>query len=174
MRRLSIFLLSLAFLAISVSHTLSQEQKTGELNISSPVFDRDIPRKYTCDGKNINPPLEIKNVPSETKSLALIVDDLDAPRKTFIHWILWNIDPQVKEIKENSVPKGVVQGISDFKKRSYGGPCPPSGTHRYVFKLFALDLHLDLKPISTVIDFQNAMKGHVITKTELIGLYGRK
>ncbi len=173
MRKLSIFLLSLAFLIFSVSYALCQEEKTGELKITSPVFDRDIPRKYTCDGKNVNPPLEIKNVPPNAKSLTLIVDDLDAPGKTFIHWVLWNIDPEVKEIKEDSVPKGAVQGKNDFKKNSYGGPCPPSRTHRYVFKLFALDVRLDLKSNSTAIDLQNAMKGHVIAKTELIGLYGR-
>ncbi len=174
MKGLSIFLLSLAFLGFSVSHTLSQEQKIGELKITSPVFDRNIPRKYTCDGKNVNPPLEIENVPSETKSLALIVDDLDAPRKTFVHWILWNIDPDVRELKENSVPKGAVQGTNDFKKRSYGGPCPPSRTHRYVFQLFALNVRLDLGANSTAVELQNAMKGHVIAKTQLTGLYGRK
>ncbi len=174
MRRLSIFLLSLSFLVFSVSYTLSQEQKAGELKITSPVFDRDIPRKYTCDGKNINPPLEIKNVPPGSKSLALIVDDLDAPRKTFVHWVLWNIDPEVKEIKENSVPKGAVQGKNDFKKNSYGGPCPPSRTHRYVFKVFALDVRLDLGSNSTAIDLQNVMKGHLIAEAQLVGLYRRK
>ncbi len=174
MKRLSIFLLSLVFLGISVSYTSSQEQKIGELKITSPVFDRDIPRRYACDGKNISPPFEIKNVPPEAKSLALVVDDLDAPRGTFVHWIIWNIDPAIREIKENSVPKGAVQGINDFKKHSYGGPCPPSRTHRYVFKVFALDVRLDLGPNSAAVDLQNAMKGHVISKAQMIGLYGRK
>ncbi len=174
MRRLSIFLLSLGVLVLSASYASSQEKKIGELKITSPVVDRDIPRKYTCDGKNVNPPLEIKNVPPGSKSLALIVDDLDAPRKTFVHWILWNIDPEVKEIKENSVPKGAVQGKNDFKKNSYGGPCPPSRTHRYVFKVFALDVRLDLASSSTVIDLQNAVKGHVIAEAQMIGLYSRK
>lgn len=174
MRVLSICLLSLVLLALSVSHAPSQEQKTGELKISSPVFDRDIPRRYTCDGKNISPPFEIENVPPGAKYLALIVDDLDAPRKTFVHWIMWNIDPAIKEIKENSVPKSAVQGLNDFKKHSYGGPCPPSRAHRYVFKVFALDVRLNLGANSTTVDLQNAMKGHVIDKAQLIGLYKRK
>ncbi len=174
MGRLSIPLLSLLFLVFSATYALSQEQKKGELKITSPVFDRDIPRKYTCDGKNVNPPLEIKNVPPNAKSLALIVDDLDAPRKTFVHWILWNIDPEVKEIKEDSVPKGAVQGKNDFKKNSYGGPCPPSRTHRYIFKVLALGVRLDLGASSTAIDLQNAIKGHVIAEAQLMGLYSRK
>ena len=175
MKRLSIFLLPLVFLAFSASYAPSQEQKIAEgLKITSPVFDRDIPRRYTCDGKNISPPFEIKNVPPEAKSLALIVDDLDAPRGTFVHWIMWNIDRAIKEIKENSVPKGAAQGINDFKKHSYGGPCPPSRTHRYVFKVFALDVRLSLGPNSTAVDLQNAIKGHVIAKAQLIGFYSRK
>ncbi len=174
MKRLSICLLSFLLLALSVSSAPSQEQKIGELKISSPVFDGDIPRRYTCDGKNISPPFEIKNVPPGAKSLALILDDLDAPRKTFVHWILWNIDPAIKEIKENSVPEGAVQGKNDFKKNSYGGPCPPSRTHRYVFKVFALDVRLDLGANSTAVELQNAMKGHVSAKAQLMGRYSRK
>jgi len=174
LKRLSIFFLFLTFLGFSASYTSSEEHKIGELKITSPVFDGDIPRRYTCDGKNISPPFEIKNVPPQAKSLALIVDDLDAPRGTFVHWIIWNIDPAIREIKENSVPKGAVQGINDFKKHTYGGPCPPSRTHRYAFKLFALDVSLNLGPNSTMVDLQNAMKGHMIAKAQLIGLYNRK
>jgi len=114
--------------------------------ITSPVFENNgfIPKKYTCDGVDINPQLLIANVPSETKSLALIVDDPDAPAGTWVHWVVWNISPQTHEIKENSVPNGANQGLNDFRKRSYGGPCPPSGTHRYFFKLYALDTILTL------------------------------
>ncbi len=174
MKQLSACLLFFVLLALSVSYASSQGQKTEELKISSPVFDGDIPRRYTCDGKNISPPFEIENVPPGVKSFALIVDDLDAPGGTFVHWILWNIDPATKEIKENSVPKGAVQGINNFKKHSYGGPCPPSRTHRYVFKLFALDERLNLGANSTAVELQNAMKGHVIAKAQLMGRYSRK
>lgn len=104
----------------------------------------------------------------------MLIDDLDAPRGTYVHWILWNIDPMVKEIKEDSVPEGAVQGTNDFKKRNYGGPCPPSRAHRYLFKVFALDRRLDLGPDSTKMDLQKAMKGHVINEAQLIGRYKKK
>lgn len=161
------------FLWAPISETLSQEQKPGEFKITSPVFENnsDIPPRYACDGKNINPPFEISNVPPQTKSLALIVDDLDAPRGTYVHWILWNIEPMVKEIKENSIPEGAVQGTNDFKQRHYGGPCPPSRAHRYVFKVLALDRRLDLNPDSTKVDLQKTITGRVIAEAQLIGRY---
>ena len=174
MKKLLISLLFVGFLGLSVSYTLSQEQKTEELEIASPVVDKDIPRKYTCDGENVNPPLEINHVPPRAKSLALVLDDLDAPRGTFVHWIMWNIDPGIGGFKENSVPKGAAQGINDFKKHKYGGPCPPSRTHRYVFKVFALDTRLNLDPNSTKVDLQKALQGHVIAEAQMIGRYGRK
>jgi Raf kinase inhibitor-like YbhB/YbcL family protein len=174
MKKFLIPLLLLTFLSFPVSSTFSQEQKTGDLKITSPVVDRDIPRKYTCDGENINPPLEFNHVPSQAKSLALVLDDLDAPRGTFVHWIMWNIDPGIGGLEENSVPKGAVQGMNDFKKHKYGGPCPPSRAHRYVFKVFALDTRLNLGPNSTKIDLQKALQGHVIAEAQIIGRYGRK
>jgi Raf kinase inhibitor-like YbhB/YbcL family protein len=121
------------------------------IKISSTAFTQNgsIPSKYTCDGSDVNPPLMFENVPPEAKSLALIVDDPDAPAGTWVHWVVWNIDPAVKEIKENSLPPGAQQGISDFRKRGYGGPCPPGGTHRYFFKLYALDTTLTLGPNTT-------------------------
>jgi Raf kinase inhibitor-like YbhB/YbcL family protein len=114
--------------------------------ISSPAFKHNdhIPPKYTCDGADVNPPLVIENTPAGTKSLALIVDDPDAPGGMWVHWVVWNIDPAVAAIKENSVPSGAQQGINDFRSRNYGAPCPPSGTHRYFFKLYALDTTLTL------------------------------
>ena len=144
-----------------------------ELTISSPVFKNNgfIPQKYTCDGNDVNPPLNIEGVPKETQSLALIVDDPDAPMGTWDHWVVWNIPPAEK-IMENSVPG--TEGLNDFRRRSYGGPCPPSGTHGYFFKVYALDTRLDLSPSSRKKDVERAMKGHVIAEGELVGLYRRR
>jgi len=148
----------------------------GELRITSPAFKDNefIPVKYTCDGEDINPPLLIGNIPPETKSLALINDDPDAPMGTWVHWVVWNISPTTGEIKENSVPEGSRQGINDFGKHDYGGPCPPSGTHRYFFKLYALDRLLDLTSNAKKGDLEKAMKGHILAQAQIIGLYRRK
>ena len=145
------------------------------LKISSPAFENGakIPKKYTCDGENVNPPLKIENVPSNTKSFALVFDDIDAPRGSYVHWILWNMDPNVMEIKENSAPEGAVQGMNDFKKRNYGGPCPPKRAHKYVFKIYALDSLLNLNPNSTKKDLEKAMEGHIISQFQLMGVYKR-
>jgi hypothetical protein len=147
----------------------------GGLKITSPVFKDSgaIPKQYTCDGKDVNPPLSIEGVPLQTKSLALIVDDPDAPVGTWVHWVVWNIDPMTKEIKENIVPKGAMQGMNDFKRTSYGGPCPPSGTHRYFFKLYALDTVLSISPSTTKIQLEQAMKGHILEQAQIVGLYKR-
>ena len=148
----------------------------GELKISSPAFENNgsIPKTYTCDGTDVSPPLKIENVPPEAKSLALIVDDPDAPMGTWVHWVLWNIPPATKEIKEGSIPQGALQGMNDFRKQNYGGPCPPSGTHRYFFKLYALDTLLNLSPRSAKADLEKAMKGHILSQGEIIGLYKRR
>ena len=145
------------------------------LQIVSPAFRHNelIPKKYTCDGADINPPLLIENIPSGAKSLALIVDDPDAPVGTWVHWVVWNISPGTREIKEDSVPKGAQQGVNDFRKKDYGGPCPPSGTHRYFFKLYALDKVLNLGSNAKKGDLEGAMKGYILEKTELVGLYRR-
>lgn len=168
----------LLFLSVFlISNVMSQEiVKTGGLKISSSAFEnnKNIPRQYTCDGVNVNPPLKIENVPREAKSLALVFDDIDAPRGSYVHWILWNIDPGIKEIKENFVPEGAVQGMNDFKKNNYGGPCPPSRAHRYVFKIYALNTLLNLNPNSTKTSLEEAMKGHVIAQAQIIGVYKRK
>ena len=146
------------------------------LNLSSVAFKHNglIPSKYTCDGADINPPLMMENVPQTAKSLALIVDDPDAPAGTWVHWVLWNISPSTKDIRENTIPQGAEQGMTDFRKRSYGGPCPPSGTHRYFFKLYALDTTLSLGPETTKASLEKAIKGHIVAQSELIGLYKRK
>ncbi len=143
------------------------------LKITSPAFqhNENIPAKYTCQGENINPPLKIEGVPSNSKSLVLIIDDPDAPSGNWNHWIVWNINPLTKEIPENSVPQGATQGINDFRRVEYGGPCPPSGTHRYFFKIFALDTILNLPSSARKTDVLKAMQGHVLDKAELVGLY---
>ena len=118
------------------------------MKILSPVFNHNsaIPSLYTCDGENINPPLMFEDVPTEAQSLVLISDDPDAPAGTWVHWTVWNISPSTKDIKENACPKEAVEGITSFGTTGYGGPCPPSGEHRYFFKLYALDTILDLGP----------------------------
>lgn len=146
------------------------------MKISSTAFAHNgpVPSKYTCDGEDVNPPLAIENVPAKTKSLALIVDDPDAPAGVWVHWVVWNISPLTTEIRENTVPKGASQGMTDFRKRKYNGPCPPSGTHRYFFKLYALDSTVTLDPSANKAAVESAIKGRILAQTELIGLYKRK
>lgn len=146
------------------------------MKVSSPAFKHNgnIPSKHTCDGADVSPALVIEGVPGEAKSLALIMDDPDAPRGTWVHWVVWNIDPKTSEMKENAVPSGARQGMNDFRRREYGGPCPPSGTHRYFFKVYAMDKILELDERTTKAKLESAMKNHIIDQTELIGLYTRK
>jgi Raf kinase inhibitor-like YbhB/YbcL family protein len=141
-----------------------------KLLVKSPAFENNklIPVKYTCDGADVNPHLTIEGVPDETKGLVLIVDDPDAPMGTFDHWIVWNIPPDTREIEENTIPG--IEGISSYRKHAYGGPCPPYGTHRYFFKVYALDVELDLKTNSTKNDVEKAMKGHMLAEGVLVGL----
>ena len=146
------------------------------ISITSSSFQAggDIPAKFTCDGTNVSPALQIGGVPNEAKSLVLIVDDPDAPRGLFTHWIIWNIDPKTTRVAENSAPAAGVQGTNDFGKRNYGGPCPPSGTHRYFFKIFALDTKLELKPNARRAELDAVMRGHVLAQGELMGRYSHK
>jgi Raf kinase inhibitor-like YbhB/YbcL family protein len=145
------------------------------MKITSSAFQEggNIPSKFSCDGANISPPLQIADVPSGAKSLALIVDDPDAPSGLFTHWMVWNIAPQTSTINEGSTPEGL-QGTNDFGKSGYGGPCPPSGTHRYYFKVFALDSELNLAAGVKRSQLDAAMKGHVVAQGELMGRYSRK
>ena len=154
----------------------TEERTMNKLQITSPVFPQNgmIPSKFTCDGANVSPTLSIADIPEKTRSLALIVDDPDAPKGTWVHWVVWNIGPGTTDIPANSVPGGALQGTNDFGKQSYGGPCPPSGTHRYFFKLYALDIPLSLKSGATKAQLEEAMKGHVLEKAEMIGLYRRR
>ena len=146
-----------------------------KMKITSPAFQQggNIPSKFSCDGGNTNPPLQLSDVPSEAKSLVLIVDDSDAPGGSFTHWAVWNISPETTAIAEGSTPKGV-QGTNDFGKSGYGAPCPPSGAHRYYFKIFALDRQLDLSSGARRGQLDAAMKGHVVAEGELMGRYSRK
>src|SRR5262245_39716129 len=132
-----------------------------------------IPSKFTCDGSDTSPPLQITGIPSGAKSLVLIADDPDAPGGLFTHWLVWNIPPQTNSIAEGNSPKGV-QGANDFGKSGYRGPCPPPGTHRYSFKVFALDRELDLSKGAKRSQVDAAMKGHVIEQGEIVGRYARK
>jgi Raf kinase inhibitor-like YbhB/YbcL family protein len=132
-----------------------------------------IPSRYTCDGQNINPPLEVSDTPENAKSLVLIVDDPDAPMGTWIHWTVWNIDPKTSAVAENSCPGGAIEGITSFGREGYGGPCPPGGTHRYFFKIFALDITLDLSSETSIRELEHAMQNHIIDKAEVMGLYSR-
>ena len=146
------------------------------ISIASPAFQSgaEIPAKFTCNGANVNPELKISGVPNQATSLVLIVDDPDAPRGLFTHWIVWNLDLKTTDIAENSAPADGIQGTNDFGKRNYGGPCPPSGTHRYFFKVFALDTKLELKPSARRAELDAAMKGHVLAQGELMGRYSHK
>src|SRR5271169_5131444 len=172
-RRLTVILL---FLSLFFYSSFMEAQNMSTLKISSPAFKHNghIPPKYTCDGIDINPPLTIENTPPGTKSFALIVDDPDAPAGTWVHWVIWNMGSDVQTIEENTVPTGASEGVNDFRKQNYGGPCPPSGTHRYFFKLYALDRSLTLNKNTTKADLERAMKGHIIAQSEVIGLYARK
>ena len=151
-------------------------QKKLPMQITSTAFshNQNIPNKYTCNGSNTNPPLQFLNIPSNAKSLVLIVDDPDAPGKTWVHWVIYNIDPQIKKIAENSVPQNAQQAMTDFGKPGYGGPCPPSGTHHYHFKLYALDTILDGLHNPDKAAIEHAMNGHIIEQSELVGLYSKQ
>ena len=143
------------------------------MEIRSPSFknNENIPPKFTCDGDDINPSIQISNIPKNAKYLVLIVDDPDAPLGVWIHWVVFNI-PVTSTIQENSIPG--TQGINSFRRVDFGGPCPPSGTHRYFFKVYALDQKLNLLEGASLKEVEGAMKGHILEKAELIGLYKKR
>ncbi len=145
------------------------------MRLSSPAFENggSIPSVHTCDGRDTSPPLRIADVPQEAQALALVMDDPDAPGGTFDHWLVWNIPPETTEIPEGQEPQGV-QGRTDFGKMGYGGPCPPSGTHTYRFRLYALDAELDLREGANKRRLQAAMEGHVLSEALLEGNYSRR
>lgn len=146
------------------------------IGLTSPVFKNGeaIPQKYSCDGEDISPPLHWDNVPAGTTSLALILDDPDAPRGTWVHWVLYNIPPDTNDLPENvapvdSLPGGGSQGNNSWKRVGYGGPCPPGGTHRYFFKIYALDTLLNLDAGATKEDVLRAIEGHILAQGQLMG-----
>jgi Raf kinase inhibitor-like YbhB/YbcL family protein len=151
------------------------------MKLTSPAFTEGgmIPAQYTCNGPDISPPLVWEEVPEDTKSLALIVDDPDAPVGTWVHWVLYNLPASTRELKESItktkvLPDGAMQGTNDFRKIGYNGPCPPGGTHRYFFKLYALDEMIDLNPGARKKDLLDAMKGHILAECQLMGKFSRR
>lgn len=150
------------------------------IQLTSSAFEEGkfIPSKYTCDGADISPPLKWSNAPQNTKTFALICDDPDAPVGTWVHWVLYDIPSTVTELPEGvpsdkTLSSGAIHGINDFRKYGYGGPCPPSGTHRYYFKIYALDTELKLAPGAKKSDVEKAMEGHILATGQLMGRYKR-
>lgn len=151
-----------------------------DIKITSSAFSNggEIPPVYTCDGQDISPPLKWDSIPAETQSLAVICDDPDAPMGTFVHWVLYNLPAETRALPQDvpgeaSLPDGTQQGLSDFGRIGYGGPCPPSGTHRYFFKIYALDAKVDPGRQTRKGDLVRAMKGHVLAEGQLMGKYKR-
>lgn len=151
------------------------------ITVTSSAFKEGgmIPAKYTCDGQNISPSLKWEQAPKDVKSFALISDDPDAPIGVWVHWVMWNIPPEVNELAEGipavkELQNGSKQGITDFQQHGYGGPCPPGGTHRYYFKIYALDAMLDLPDNTTKKNLLAEMKYHILAEGSLMGKYQRK
>lgn len=186
MKKLLIILITAVILIVLTSITLyvyNPSSPNDNLNINLPnqmkiksVFENNtkIPEKYTCDGTDTSPPLEISEIPKNTKTLAIIVDDPDAPMGTWLHWTMWNIvvNGSSMNISEGEAPG--IEGKNDFGNIEYGGPCPPSGTHRYFFKVYALSIGLSLEKGASRKQLEKAMQSHIIDKAELIGLYSKK
>jgi len=171
-----VLLLPLALAILVVFAAAGEDTPATTMKISTHAFSerRPIPERFTADGKNVNPPLVISGVPKEAKSLALIVDDPDAPMGVWNHWLVWNIDPDTTVIKEDSVPRGATVGRNDAGTAQYVGPAPPSGTHRYYFRLYALDTKLDLPAGANRTELDDAMHAHILSRAELLGRYGRE
>lgn len=177
-------LLVVVMVIFSFSSFYSQTKTAGlkmEIKLESNSFKNGehIPSKFTIDGENISPQLKWSNGPADTKSYAIINDDPDAPIGDWVHWIIYNIPLRVNELKENIsplklLPDGSMHGMNDFKKFGYGGPAPPSGTHRYYFKIYALDVILKLEPGASKTQLLKAMQGHILGTGQILGLYKRK
>lgn len=152
-----------------------------DMDVKSTAFENGgmIPARYTCDGKNVSPALEWYSIPSGTRSITIIADDPDAPMGTWVHWVYYDIPPETTSLPENVSPRehppsGGTHGVNDFGKTGYGGPCPPGGTHRYYFKIYALDAVLGVTPGATKKQIVKAMEGHILDKTQLMGKYKRR
>lgn len=171
----------LSFFLFSPGFSLQKGDKKMSIELVSSAFSnmKPIPVKYTCDGQDVSPPLKWSGIPQNAKSIVLIVDDPDAPKGTWVHWVLYDIPPGVDSLSENqprtdTLSSGAKQGLTDFKRIGYGGPCPPSGTHRYFFKIYALDTILNLSAGKTKKEIENAIKDHIISQGELVGTYSSK
>ena len=149
----------------------NKEESTMKLTSAAFAEKRLIPEKYTCKGENINPSLMIKDVPAEAQSLALVMHDPDAPAGDWLHWTVWNIDPRTSEIPEGTLPSTAVEGLTHFGASGYGGPCPPNGTHHYVFELYALNKMLDLPAGASRSALLSAIEGNILATAELTGLF---
>ena len=174
MKRIGLLLtigVMLSFSIIAVAQTDKRKEAKMELTSKEFRHNQSIPAKFTCQGDDINPALIIGGIPKEAESLALIVDDPDAPMGTWVHWVVYDI-PVISQIEEDSIPG--TQGINDFGRKDYGGPCPPSGTHRYFFKIYALGKKLNLREGVSKKELEKAMQGHILDKAELIGLYKKQ
>jgi Raf kinase inhibitor-like YbhB/YbcL family protein len=175
-------LLFLPFVSTDLDvHQKKQKEIKMDLKIFSASFKEGelIPDKYGFYNENASPPINWTNPPAAAKSFALIVDDPDAPIGDWVHWIVFNIPKDVNELKENAslkklLPHGSVEGLNDFGKNNYGGPCPPSGTHRYLFKFYVLDILLSLKESTTKKQLLEAMKGHILAQATLMGKFRTK
>jgi hypothetical protein len=165
---LIVVFISINFIQANAQNYKLEEEANMQLMSTEFANNEFIPKKFTCEGEDINPALIIKNIPADTKGLALIVDDPDAPMGIWVHWVVYNI-PIISRIDEGSTPGE--QGINDFGRQDYGGPCPPSGTHRYFFKIYCLDAELNLKAGLSKRELEKAMQGHILQKAELVGLY---
>lgn len=162
------------------ANSVTMGGKNMQIEVKSSVFEEGgmIPKQYTCDGADVSPPLTWTSIPEGTKSIALICDDPDAPMGTWVHWVLFNLPAGVNELPENvpsekTLETGGVQGTNDFGNIGYGGPCPPGGTHRYYFKLYALDRELNLHAGAKKKDLLKAMEGHIMAEGQLMGRYKR-
>jgi Raf kinase inhibitor-like YbhB/YbcL family protein len=183
-KRVLCMLVSFIFLCLFTgSDEVYSKVKGGKkmaITITSTAFPEGgmIPQDYTCDGVDISPPLAWSGVPDGTKSLALICDDPDAPMGTWVHWVLFDIPVNIGELSANIPPEKIIQngakhGINDFRKLGYGGPCPPGGTHRYYFKVYALDTEINVEAGITKAQLLQAMEGHILAEGQLIGRYSR-
>ena len=183
-RRVFCLLISFFFLCLLQGrdevHSKARGGEKMEIKITSTAFDEGgmIPRRYTCDGEDVSPPLAWTGVPEGTKSLALICDDPDAPVGTWVHWVLFNLPAGINGLPANVPSDKVIEnggrhGMNDFRKFGYGGPCPPGGTHRYYFKLYALDTEINLDAGITKAQLLKAMEGHILAQGQLMGRYKR-
>lgn len=179
------FLIFMKVALILFAFTTHAQEVKPVMKLTSPDFENqgDIPKRHTCDGEDLSPALAWSEMPEGTKSFALIVDDPDAPdptapKMTWVHWVLYNIasaaNSLAQGVKEKDLPSGTLQGLNDWKKTGYGGPCPPIGKHRYYHKLYALDCVLPDLGRPTKAKLEKAMEGHVLSKAEWVGLYQRK